>query len=274
MAWVLAEEEHKRGSADPFVARTVVQAGRIVSPYALGIDKERSIMHVFDQVRRHLHECDDIARRIVAEILEHSDTLKAQLLDEREPAQPLRMPAVGNLTNDVETFLYHIKLALRELKGVFNPTLGKRFKETTQYKHIAEWSEKRLGRENVLTNWLKQNCDWIEKLIDSRNAVEHPERHNLKIVNFNVDGGTIRDPSWSLDGEHPKSLLQDMKILPTNILEFSEILLLYCLRNGKDISPIIIAEIPEPKRDVEAPIRFLATLAQDLDENGLYKGRN
>lgn len=65
-----------------------------------------------------------------------------------------------------------------------------------------------------------------------------------------------------------------MKILPTNTLEFSEILLLYCLRNVKDISPIVIAEIPEAKRDVEAPVRFLATLAQDLDENGLYKGRN
>ena len=114
MAWVLAEEEHKRGSADPFVARTVLQAGRIVSLYELEEDKVQSIMHVFDQVRRHLHECDDIARRIVAEILEHSDALKAQL-GERDPAQPLRIPAVGNLTNDVETFLYHIKLALREL---------------------------------------------------------------------------------------------------------------------------------------------------------------
>ena len=273
MAWILAEEEHKRGSADPFVARTVLQAGRIVALYELGKDKEQSIIHVFDQVRRHLHQCDDIARRIVSEILENSDALRAQLAD-HVPAQPLRMPAVGNLTNDVETFLYHVKLALRELKGVFNPTLGKSFKETTQYEHIAEWSEKRFGRENMLTMCLKQNCDWIEKLIDSRNAVEHPERHNLKIVNFHVDGGTIRDPSWSLDGEHPKSLFEDMKTLPTNILEFSEILLLYCLRNVKDINPIVIAEIPEEKRDVEAPIRFLATLAQDLDENGLHKGRD
>ena len=129
MAWILSEEEHKRGSADPFVARTVLQAGRIVPQYELGKDKEQSIMHVFDQVRRHLHECDDIAQRIVAEILENSDALKAQLA-EREPAQLLRMPAVGNLTNDVETFLYHVKLALRELKDVFNPTLGKSFKET------------------------------------------------------------------------------------------------------------------------------------------------
>ena len=60
MAWVLAEEEHKSGSADPFVARTVLQAGRIVSPYELEEDKVQSIMHVFDQVRRHLHECDDM----------------------------------------------------------------------------------------------------------------------------------------------------------------------------------------------------------------------
>lgn len=273
MAWILVDEEHQRGSADPFVARTVLQAGRIVPLYELRKDKEQLIIHVFDQLRRHLHQCDDIAQRIVADISDSSNGLRAQLAG-HTPVQPLRMPAVRNLTNDVETFLYHAKLALRELKVVFDPTLGKGFKETTQYMHIADWSEKRFGRENALTRWLKRNCDWIEKLIISRNAVEHPDQHNLKIVNFHADGGTIRDPSWSLDGEHPKSLLHDMKVLPTNILEFSEILLLYCLKNVKDISPLVIAEIPEAKRDVEAPVRFLATLAQDLDENGFYKGRN
>lgn len=63
-----------------------------------------------------------------------------------------------------------------------------------------------------------------------------------------------------------------MEILAVNILEFSEILLLYCLKNVRDISPIIIAEIPEERRDKDAPLRFIAALAQDLDENGMYKG--
>ena len=64
MAWILAEEEHMRGSTDPFVARTVLQAGRIVPLYELGEDNEQSIMLVLDKLRRHLHECDDIAQRI------------------------------------------------------------------------------------------------------------------------------------------------------------------------------------------------------------------
>jgi hypothetical protein len=265
MSWILADEEHRRGSADPFVARTVLQATRIIPLYELGTDNETAIMRVLNNVRRHLHQCDDVSQRIVTEISEGTDTLKAQLAN-RDPVQPLRMPAVGNLTNDVETFLYHTKLALRELKEIFGPTLGKRFKETTQYTHIADWSEKRFGPDNALTRRLRTNCGWIAKLVDSRNAVEHPERYNLKIPNFHVDGTTIRDPSWSLNGEHPRSLLRDLGILPTNILEFSEILLLYCLRNVKDISPIVIAEIPEEKRDIDAPIRFMTTLEQDFRE--------
>jgi hypothetical protein len=105
--------------------------------------------------------------------------------------------------------------------------------------------------------------------------VEHPDSNTLKIKNFHFENdGKILGPTWSLNGEKPKSICPDMKVLPINMLEFSEFLLLYCLRNVKDISPIVIAEIPVEKRRQEAPKRFIATLQQDLDENGLYKGDN
>lgn len=265
MNWILVEDEHNRGSADPFVARTVMQAGGIVPLYELGKDKDQGVLHVVNQFCRHLHQCNDISRRLVSEINRKSDVLK-EYLAEKKVAEPLRLPAAENLTNDVETFLYHAKLAFRELKGVFLYTLGKNFNATTQYKHIADWSEKRFGNDDLLTKWLKKNCDWIEKLIKSRNAIEHPDSQKLEIKNFHVDADIIREPSWSLDDESPKSLLRDMEIIPVNILEFSEILLLYCLRNVKDISPIIIAEIPEESRDKDAPMRFIAMLEQDLDE--------
>jgi hypothetical protein len=274
MKWVLVEEEHYRGSSDPVVARTVMQAGQIVKFYELNEEKEQGVIHVLDQLRRHLHQCDDISRRLVYEINRKSDAVRGRL-KQNNAQESLHLPAAENLTNDVETYLYHAKLVFRELKDVFLHTLGKGFKATTQYSHIADWSEKRFGKNNQLSVWLRGNCDWIQKLIDSRNAVEHPENHTIEIKNFNTaDGGIIRDPTWSLDGETPKSLLKDMEVLTTNMLEFSEILLLYCLRNAKDISPIIIAEIPIEKRNKDAPVRFIATLAQDIDENGMYKGMN
>ncbi len=155
MKWILAEEEHNRGSADPFVARTVMQAGRIVPLYELGKDREQGVIHVFNQLRRHLHQCDDISRRLVSEINRKSDVLK-QHLAENEAQGTLRLPAAENLTNDVETFLYHAKLSFRELKDVFLHTLGKSFKATTQYKHIADWAENRFGEDDRLTVWLKE----------------------------------------------------------------------------------------------------------------------
>lgn len=274
MNWVIAKDEHNYGSTDPIVARTVIQAGKIVPLYEFSYDKEQAIVQVFEKLRRHLHQCDELSRKIVTEIKEKTDVLHKHL-EERKSQGVLHLPAANNLTNDLETYLYHAKLTFRELKDLFFHSLDKKFKPSTQYHHIADWSEKRFSKNNSLSRWLRRNCQWIQKIIDSRNAVEHPENHTLEIKNFHTeDGGIIRSPSWSLDGEPPHPILQDMEILTTNMLEFSEILLLYCLRNVKDISPIIIAEIPIESRNPDVPVRFIATLEQDVDENGMYKWKN
>lgn len=267
----MAQDEHNRGSTDPIVARTVMQAGKIVSLYEFSHEKEVAIVYVFEKIRRHLHQCDDISRKIVKDIKEKTVILHKNLGESRSK-RILHLPAAENLTNDLETYLYHAKLTFRELKDLFFYSLDKKFKQTTQYSHIADWAEKRFGKSNTLSRWLRNNCDWIQKIIDSRNAVEHPETHTIEIKNFYAtNDGTIHTPCWGLDDEPLHPILEDMEILTTNILEFSEILLLYCLRNVKDISPIIIAEIPIENRDEDAPMRFIATLKQDIDESGMYK---
>ena len=227
MNWVLAEEEHNRGSADPFVARTTMQAGDIVELYQLGKEQEIAAIGVYDSYRRHLHQCSDIANRLVLEIETKGEVLK-QHLAERKDGEILRLPAAENLTNDVETFLYHAKLGFREIKDVFLHTLNKGFRATTQFEHIANWSEKRFGEDNVLTRFLNENCGWVQKIIDSRNAVEHPDSRQLEIRNFHFnDEEGILPPTWSLDGEDPKGIYADMQVLPINMLEFIELLLLY-----------------------------------------------
>lgn len=273
MRWVLANDEHDKGSSDPIVARTIIQAGKLAELYELKEENCLRIAGIYNEVRRHLHQCDDISRNIVAEI---NDKYR-QLCFKGGAANgdvAIHLPAVSNLTNNCETYLYHAKLVFRELKGVFEPTLGKSFKPSTQYEHIADWSAKRFGKDNWLTQWLKDNCSWIEKVIDSRNAIEHPENGCLEIKNFHIaqtEGGApyIEKPVWSLNKEKPKSLLKDMQVLTSNMLEFSEILLIYCLRNFKNIHPIIIAETPEDQRNADVPLRFIATLGQDADENGM-----
>lgn len=278
MRWWLAEEEHGRGTSDPIVARTVLQARKLIGLYELTEKNSQGAVSVFNNVRRHLHQCDDIAKELVRDIKEKSEQLP-QSLERGQETAVIRLPAASNLTNSVETYLYHAKLVFRELKGVFKYTLGKGFKPTTQYNHIADWSQKRFGNKNKLSKWLRGNCDWVQKVIDSRNAVEHPEDHALEIRNFHIERpnnstGYVQGPTWSLDGEIPKSLLKDMQVLTTNMLEFCEVLLVHCLGNIKDIYPIVIAEVPEERRNKDAPVRFVATLEQDLDENGFYKYAN
>ena len=270
MNWVLVEEEHHRGTADPYVARTIIQAGDLCELFELGTKEKQGILSVFNLYRSHLHQCDEISQRIIVQITEHSEALKNSAKTRNKKV--FELPSVRNLSNDIKTFLYHGKLAFRELKGLFRFTQGKQFRSTTQYDHIADWSKKRFGDDNHLTSWLRCNCDWIQKLIDSRNAVEHPENASLVIKNFHLtERGTISKPTWALNNEKPKSILKDMGVIPTNMLEFAEILLIYSLKKIKDIYPIVIAEIPEDKRERARPVRFIATLEQDLDEAGMYK---
>lgn len=278
MRWVLANDEHGKGSSDPIVARTVIQAGKLAALYELKEEDSLRIAGIYNEIRRHLHQCDNISKDIVREINNKYEQLRLEG-GATYGDGVIHLPAANNLTNNVETYLYHAKLILRELKGVFEPTLGKSFKPLTQYKHIADWSDKRFEKDNWLTKWLRDNCAWIEKVIKSRNAIEHPENDFLEIRNFHIATtaeGThyIEGPVWSLNKEKPKSLLKDMQILTSNMLEFSEILLIYCLRNFKNIYPVIIAEIPEDQRDVDVPLRFIATLEQDIDENGMVRAES
>lgn len=278
MRWVFANDEHGKGSSDPIVARTIIQAEKLAALYELKEEDCLRIAGIYNEVRRHLHQCDNISKDIVGEI----NDKYGQLRFEGGAANgdgAIHLPAASNLTNNVETYLYHAKLVFRELKGVFEPTLGKNFKPSTQYEHIADWSAKRFGKDNWLTKWLRDNCAWIEKVVNSRNAIEHPENGSLEVRNFHIaqtEGGApyIEEPVWSLNKEKPKSLLKDMQVLTSNMLEFSEILLIYCLRNFKNIYPITIAEIPENQRNVDIPLRFMAALEQDVDVNGMVRAES
>ncbi len=271
MKWVLVEDEHHRGSADPYVSRTILQAEYLTRYFQLDEKKEQGICSVFNEYRRHLHQCHDIAQRVIQEIEVKSQELKTTLAN-RSTEDILQLPSVRNLTNDVENFLYHAKLAFRELKDLFLYTQDKDFNEKTRYSHIAEWSEKRFGEDNPMSKWIRSNCIWIQKLIDSRNAVEHANCGPFSIRNFHLrENGNVSAPLWALKEEEPKSISRDMNVIPVNMLEYAEILLICALTNTKNIHPIVIAEIPEDKRDKNNPMRFIATLEQDLDEHGRYK---
>lgn len=270
MNWVLVEDEHNRGTADPYVARTILQTGDLCELFELGTEEKQGIVGVFNLYRRHLHQCEEISKRIIDHINKHLERLKVSANERDE--KMFRLPSVKNLTSDIETFLYHAKLAFRELKGLFQFTQGKTFSSRTRYNQIADWSKKEFGDDNYLSKWLRCNCDWIKRLIDSRNAVEHTETASLVIKNFHLtERGAISAPTWALNDEKPKSILKDMGVIPINMLEFAEILLIYSLKNTKDIYPIVIAEIPEDKREKARPVRFIATFEQDLDETGMYK---
>ena len=177
MNWILVEEEHHRGTADPYLARTIIQAGDLCELFELGSEEKQGILSVFNLYRRHLHQCDEISQRIIVQITEHSEALKKSVKARNE--ETFELSSVRNLTNDIETFLFHAKLAFRELKRLFQFTQDKKFKSTTRYEHIADWSEEKFGDDNHLSRWLRCNSDWIQKLIDSRKCRRAPRESRV-----------------------------------------------------------------------------------------------
>lgn len=102
-----------------------------------------------------------------------------------------------------------------------------------------------------------------------RNAVEHPGERSgiLYIHNFELhkipkkEEIVITEPSWHIDDGKRTSILKDMDAFLKNLLEFTEDLLVICIKKTDPPFPIVIEEIPEADRDPTCPIRFRATIS-------------
>ena len=177
--------------------------------------------------------------------------------------QVVELPSLVALQKDVEMFLYNAKLALRDTGGLFEPLLGQTFDH--RFHKARNWAEKKLGQEAPLIQLLTADADWIERVLNLRNAVEHPRTAGrLRVRDFhlsNVDGRTVVSPPvWWVDDEQPESISEEMEVVEHNLLTFYEELLCLLLEVQLEIRPHplapVICEIPDEERDPAMPMRY------------------
>ena len=252
-----------RGTATPCVARTMPQTRELAQAFLLDEKTSQVLMERSYEVMRHLIGCVDIGERIRAEVREGRRRIAAGEVKIQAGGQVAELPSLGALQNDVEMFLYNAKLALRDTGGLFKPLLGRHFDH--RYHKARAWSARQFGPDAPLTQLLDDDAGWIKRVLDLRNAVEHPNTAGrLHVRDFHLaiedERKVVAPPVWWVDNEQAVSIAEDMEGIEHNLLTFYEEVLCVLLETRLEIRPHplspVICEIPDEERDPAMPMRY------------------
>ena len=249
-----------RGSSTPCVARTMIQTADLVGAFPLDEPKRKELIGISHDVMLKLVACLDSAEPIIQQTVEGRDKVTRGDMPVGAGGQAIQLPAVVDLRARAETFLYNVKLALREIARLFRPLHGQEFNH--KYQKIRQWTEAAYGTEDPLGKMLAADATWIERMIGMRNAVDHPGTGDgvLTVENFRlVETGsspTVAEPCWYRAPEAPVNLADDLESTMDNLLTLYEDILLDGLFRLYPNSPFTFEEIPAEERDLQKPVRF------------------
>lgn len=255
------------GTSNPITARLSIQTSELIKLFPLTDKQKEDIFGLLGmEVNERLVTCNKIYSQLQEQLIMVNQTNK----DEYFRGNVVRTPAVMDLRNLCENFLYQAKSILRDLLGIFNIFYSKEFSKP-QFDLAYKWAKEKFGEEDNLTKILKDDHDtWIRRIVSMRNAIEHPggysghlKINNIMLINKNTPP-YFNAPTWQLNSHTESSILPDMATFIENTLGLCEDILVVLLEKlPKDDIPLIIYEIPVEERDVICPIRFKVSLHPD-----------
>ncbi len=170
-------------------------------------------------------------------------------------------PIVIDLDSRVESYLQAAKLCIRDCGLIFGALVRETFDH--KYYRIINWAEEKFGKEDKYVKWLAAQHTWVKRVLDMRNALEHPTdapRGQLHIRNvdykFSANRVSGEAPLWFLTGEPPTAILIDAKNINAKILVLAEDILASTILKLFPEVPLEIREIPEVRRDLKCSVRL------------------
>ncbi len=256
------------GTGDPIVARLSVQTQDLLQFYRLtDTQKQRIFGLMFSDIQPKLMTCSRIMNQLKKEVEENQKVVEERGVAIQGGGRAYTCPSIFDLRPRAETFLYHAKAVLRDLTQIFMILFSKNFHKSARYDQVVTWCAAELGAENELTRMLREDeSTWIRKLVNMRNAVEHPGGHSgvLNVENFTCTVENKRvivaEPVWYLNNEPKTAIAPEMQVFVENLLTLCEETLILCLERFKKGFPILVVEIPEQDRRLECPVRFRMTI--------------
>ncbi len=250
------------GSSNPIIARLFCQTNNLIEPFSLVQKQKVDIQTILgEKVGFRLVKCE----KIYTKIKEVIDKINEMDFSKQLQSSSIEVPYIIGLEQECSDFLYQAKLALRDLCKLINVfykvELNRKEYIGSNFSKYRCWACDYFGKDDSLCKGIQEEESWIKRIIDMRNAIEHPDKNiELKIQNVELINKVVppyfKEPKWYLSGEKESPIVRDMKVIIENILSFSEELLIILLSKMETNLPIIFIEIPKEKRNKSCPIRI------------------
>lgn len=249
------------GTSTPAVARTVVQGCELLQSFPIKDEIEENVKNALFELKRHLLKCVHIRDNVEGEVLKGRKNIAENGLDFQSAGRAVTLPSVTELESQAESFLQAAKLAIQECAKVLGVFFDKSF--DYRFHKIAKWFQKALGVDDLLTKCVISWEPWVKRIVDMRNAVDHPQdkpggkliTYDFQLLRNDVDHD-VCEPLWALSGESPRLILTDLDTIIEGIIRLSEDILTACLLKNRGRFPLYVYEIPENERDKSCPIRL------------------
>lgn len=276
MSFVVTKKSN-HGTNNPIVAILSVQSRQLMEPFSISEEKKKKIWGILhDKIQEQLLSCFDIWSRIANSEYEIIKKVEEKGIITQSYGRVATIDTIDNLNHLVGSFLYSAKSTLRDIKLVIcefyesDPDIGRVADKS--YKYLKRWTERKFGKNDEFTKLIANDFSvWIDEVCRKRDAVEHPGGYSgyLDIFNFTaVQEPETKKwkgvfPQWRRNQDQPSSITKDMQVIIENLLNFSEDVLVFCLRKAGSMLPLVFYKIPEESRDPECPIRLRVTLDQE-----------
>jgi len=256
------------GTRNPIVARLTLQTTEMLKFTNLTKPQSDELWGVyFNNLQPKLMVCYRIKEKLTEEVKAHQKSIDESGIPTQANGRAYTLPCILDLEHQAETFLYNAKLVLRDLTDIFSILFDKDFKKKARYDKVLIWATGTFGEnDNFVLMLKKDEGSWIKRIVKMRNAVEHPSGHSgtLHIANFTATEQDsdlfITEPLWHLDNDAGVPIIHEMDVMVSDLLTFCEETLILCLEKFRINFPLVVAEIPEEKRNPSCPMRFKMTM--------------
>lgn len=269
MGWTVTKVSDV-GVSHPVIARLLLQTMELLKFTTISEKDRKEVGQLyFDDLQPVLIEC----HRIRDEVEKETVACLATASRDKEDHRVVHMDHVMRLNQKAENFLYQAKNYLRNSLKIWAFFYGCNLKDASAYivyrnktkSDLEKWAEGHFGANDKVTALIRSEQLWAGRLVQMRNAIEHPGERNgtLHIQNVRHIDGQFVGPTWHLDDDAPTLMIAEMDSMLDGLLTLGEDILVAGIVPKMD-EMFSIYEIRENERDPEQPMRLKADASPEF----------
>lgn len=268
------------GCGNSFVARSIIQAKRILDVALLRRGLEKSVLlEAIWEGTQLLLQCEKSHAKVYDSVMSLLPDVDYVIENAKSTQAIPSLPQVADLEEQVAAFLGSAKRFLERAHALLSVFYGCPNKESN-FRAYREWMSANREDSQRITNLLTRDQEWIRFIAEARNAlpVNHSREHYiLEVRNFALEpGNQFSTPAWRYDLSDRNGPIQtywsdivtDMHTHMQNLLTFyEELYILSILDNRASSLPFEfeIFRLPSEKIQSRCPVLYVGQVSKRDD---------